>query len=77
MDLFEKVRGLCEIRGSEVEILMVTLKKAKQKEGIKTPVRCQSSAGCAKSSFCRFVNPLTTRVPVDLTGGTAKEAEAS
>lgn len=76
MELFEKARGRCEIRGMDVEILMVTLKKTKQKEGTKTPVRCQSASECPKSSFCRFVNPLTTRIPVDF-GTEQKEAEAS
>ncbi len=76
MDLFEKVRGHCEIRGTDVEILMVTLKKTKQKEATKTPVRCQSAAECPKSSFCRFVNPLTTRLPVKIEVAAGK-AEAS
>lgn len=75
MELFEKVSGHCDIRGCQVEILMVKLKKSKQKAGTLTPVRCQSSGECSKSSFCRFVNPLTTRIPVDLAG--ASEAEAS
>ena len=75
MELFEKVSGHCEIRGCQVEILMVKLKKAKQKNGSLTPIRCQSSGECAKSSFCKFVNPLTTRIPVNL--DVAGEAEAS
>ncbi len=66
MELFEKVAGHCEIRDCKVEILMVTLKKGKNKEGVKTPIRCQSAAECPRSSFCRFVNPLTTRVPVNI-----------
>lgn len=67
MELFEKVAGHCEIRDKEVEILMVKLKKGKgARAGVLTPVRCQSAAECAKSSFCRFVNPLTTRIPVKM-----------
>ena len=76
MELFEKATGRCEIRGSDVEILMVRLKKGKQKAGTLTPVRCQSSADCPRGAFCKFVNPLTTRIPVNLSGVTG-EAEAS
>ena len=76
MSLMEKVTGHCEIRGRDVEIVMVKLKKSKQKEAVLTPLRCQSSSECSRSSFCRFVNPLTTRMPVNLTGGDG-EAEAS
>jgi len=74
MELFEKISGHCEIRGCQVEILMVKLKKSKQK-GALTPIRCQNSGDCPKSSFCKFVNPLTTRIPVNL--DVAGEAEAS
>ena len=76
MELFEKVTGHCEIRGKDVDILMVQLKKSKQKAGVRTPVRCQSSSECPRSAFCRFVNPLTTRLPVNLDGG-GRDAEAS
>ncbi|MCC8190707.1 MAG: hypothetical protein LIP77_08750 [Planctomycetes bacterium] len=66
MELVETVTGHCEIRNQQVELLMVVLKKAKHKPGSRTPLRCQSSGECPKSSFCRFVNPLTTRIPVNL-----------
>lgn len=75
MELFEKMNGHCEIRGCKVEILMVKLKKTKQKGGSMAPVRCQSAGDCPKSSFCRFVNPLTTRMPVNFDN--PSEAEAS
>ena len=63
--MFDKVRGYCRIRESEVEILFVKLKKAKAKAGARTPIRCQSSAECTQSSFCKFVNPLANHLPVD------------
>lgn len=75
MDVFEKVIGNCEIRGKEVEIVLVNLKKSKSQAGTRTPVRCQNSHECSKSSFCRFVNPLTTRVPVDLARAVAKPGD--
>ena len=77
MDLMQKVTGFCEIRGREVEILMVKMKKARQKQAVSTPVRCHCSGDCPRTSFCRFVNPLTTRLPVNLTGSGNGEAEAS
>jgi|GEM_PF-1873119 len=77
MELFEKAQGHCEIRGMNVEILMVAMKKTRQKAATKTPVRCQSASSCPKSSFCRFVNPLTTRIPVTFAGTNPEEAEAS
>ncbi len=75
MELFEKLVGRCEIRGADVEITMIKMKKARQKNAVLTPFRCQHSSECAKSSFCRFVNPLTTRLPVAFKQG--GEAEAS
>lgn len=75
--MFEKVTGHCQIRNANVELLFVNLKKGKSKDGTKTPVRCQSSGECSKSSFCKFVNPLSNRIPVDLGEGVDKSAEAS
>lgn len=77
MELFEKVTGHCQLRDSDVEILFVTLKKSKQKAGVRTPIRCQSASECSRSSFCKFVNPLTNRIPVDLGDNGQKPAEAS
>ena len=74
--MFEKVTGHCQLRNGAVELLFVNLKKGKGKEGTKTPIRCQSSAECPKSAFCKFVNPLSNRIPVDLGGGEQKSAEA-
>jgi hypothetical protein len=69
--MFEKVTAHCQHRNSDVEILFVDLKKGKAKESAKTPIRCQSSAECPKSAFCKFVNPLSNRIPVDF-GGSAE-----
>lgn len=77
MELLERVAGHCQLRDKDVEILFVKLKKGKQKEGIRTPLRCQSSGECPRSSFCKFVNPLTTRIPVEWGTGEDKSAEAS
>ena len=77
MDLFDRSKGFCEIRRSEVEILMVKMRKAKGGDNALTPLRCQSAAECPKSSFCRFVNPLTNRLPVRFSGQPEKPAESA
>ncbi|MCC8107444.1 MAG: hypothetical protein LIQ30_00020 [Planctomycetes bacterium] len=74
MDAFEKVAGHCQLRDIDVDILYVKLKKTKGKAGGKTPLRCQSSTECPRNSFCKFVNPLTNHIPVDLPAEPAKTA---
>ncbi len=69
--MFEKVVGHCQLRDASVEVLFVDLKKGKTKGGGKTPVRCQSASECSKSAFCKFVNPLSNRIPVEF-GGAAE-----
>lgn len=69
--MFEKVSGHCQLRNISVEVVFVDLRKGKAKDGVKTPVRCQSASECPKSAFCKFVNPLSNRIPVDF-GGAAK-----
>lgn len=66
MEMFEKITGHCQERGHEVDILFVNLKKGKTKQGAKTPIRCQSANECPRSTFCKFVNPLTNHIPVDM-----------
>ncbi len=72
MNLIEKVKGFCEIQNQQVEILMIKVKKGKSKEETRTPVRCQNAGSCQRGSFCRFVNPLTTRLPVDFSDETKR-----
>lgn len=75
MDLMEKVAGRCQVRDRDVDIYFIKLKKNKMKQGAKTPIRCHCSAECPRSTFCKFVNPLTNHIPVDF--GDGKSAEAS
>ena len=75
MELFNSLSGFCEIHKKNVEVLMVKLKKTKGTDGALTPVRCQSASECPRSSFCRFVNPLTTRLPVVFDNEPAKTAK--
>lgn len=64
--MFEKIAGQCQLRGETVEVLFVDLKKSGKSS--KTPVRCMSAGACEKSAFCKFVNPLSNRIPVDFSG---------
>ncbi len=66
MEFFEKVSGHCHERNHNVDILFVNLKKGRAKQGAKTPIRCQSANECARSTYCKFVNPLTNHIPVDM-----------
>ncbi|MDR1612694.1 MAG: hypothetical protein LBT97_07910 [Planctomycetota bacterium] len=77
MELFDRKRGYCEIHGAFVQILLLKQKKIRQKSPAPIPVRCQNSPACGRSVFCRFVNPLTTRLPVDFSRPEADPAEAS
>lgn len=77
MEMFEKVEGHCQLQDAQVEILFVKLKKTKGKAGAKMPIRCQSSSKCPRSTFCKFVNPLTNHMPVDLQKADKSAAEAS
>lgn len=77
MEMFEKVGGHCQIRNCGVEILFVKLKKTKGKSGAKMPIRCQSSVECPRNTFCKFVNPLTNHMPVELGKSESEAAEAS
>ena len=64
--MFEKVTGRCQLKNSSVEILYAALTKGKPgAAATKTPIRCTASAECPKSAFCKFVNPLSNRIPVD------------
>lgn len=63
------------MKNCSVEIVFVDLKKGKAKDSVKTPLRCQSSAECPRSAFCKFVNPLSNRIPVDF-GPAGDTAEA-
>ncbi len=76
--MFEKVTARCQLKNSNVEIVFVELKKGKAKAAARTPIRCQSSSECPGSAFCKFVNPLSNRIPVDFDGsaGSSKPAEA-
>lgn len=81
MSPFNSVSGFCGIQNKNVEVLMIKLKTKQKKNDAMTPVRCQNASECPKSSFCRFVNPLTTRMPVvfnkEEARPEAKSAEAS
>ena len=64
--MFNSIKAYCELKKEEVEIAMVKLKRVKTKSGMLTPVSCTGSPGCDRGCYCRFVNPLTTRLPASV-----------
>lgn len=66
----------CAVRETTVEAVVEESRKGKGKDaGVRHAfLRCSQSKECPKSTFCRFVNPLTTRNPLSL--DTEKETAA-
>ncbi|MBN2712199.1 MAG: hypothetical protein JXR97_07145 [Planctomycetes bacterium] len=60
--MISKEEIFCHERKIKVEALVETKKKGK--EQLKTPISCTKMLECARTTFCRFVNPLTTRNPL-------------
>lgn len=58
----------CNEKETEVEAVVDEQKKGRGKnaEIRHSFLRCSNSSNCDKSTFCRFVNPLTTRNPLEL-----------
>lgn len=54
---------VCQETGKTVQALVETRNPGKPSE-VKEPLSCTQMAACAKTTFCRFVNPLTTRNPL-------------
>lgn len=48
----------CQEKKKNVEALV------EKKGGICNPMTCTEMLSCAATTFCRFVNPLTTRNPL-------------
>ncbi|MCX7934377.1 MAG: hypothetical protein N3A66_03860 [Planctomycetota bacterium] len=71
--MIKKIKAHCSIRQTAVEALVEDSKARVGKETVlrRIPLSCGRVAECPKTTFCRFVNPLTTRNPLSL-----EEAEA-
>ena len=64
--MIEHCRGFCEVKNQIVEIMVNKQKNTKTKQLMLTPLRCLQAGGCPRTTFCKMVNPLTTRLPVNL-----------
>ncbi|MBN1257013.1 MAG: hypothetical protein JXA52_04840 [Planctomycetes bacterium] len=53
---------------AEQQVTVEAIVEEKKKTGELTYkfLRCGHSSKCCKSTFCRFVNPLTTRNPLEI-----------
>lgn len=54
----------CTQRETMVEVLVESQSQGKNARQKKRPVSCARACECPKTTFCRFVNPLTTRNPL-------------
>jgi hypothetical protein len=66
LPVIEKQPMFCNEREAVVDVLV---EKAKPRRGSTqsaacTPIHCNAVAECPRTTFCRFVNPLTTRNPL-------------
>lgn len=57
--MIEKKEMHCQERNMAVEALV-----EKKKGRDATPISCTRMMECDRTTFCRFVNPLTTRTPL-------------
>ena len=66
--MISKKACFCQLTEHRVEAIVEELVKGrgKARETIATILDCTASTKCSKSSFCRFVNPLTTRNPLEI-----------
>ena len=72
-----KQTAYCTVRNMTVETLVEETKVGGRKATVqRTPLTCARMAECPRTTFCRFVNPLTTRVPLEASAP-APRAEAS
>lgn len=62
--MIQKEQMHCTERRSTVEVL-VEIRNPGKGTGNRTCLNCLAMAGCAPTAFCRFVNPLTTRSPLE------------
>ncbi len=63
--MIEKLPLYCEERREKVEALVQITHPGKKNES-KAVLSCTAMLKCPRTTFCRFVNPLTTRNPLQL-----------
>jgi len=69
--MIKKIKAYCSIRQTTVDALVEDSKVRVGKSTAirRIPLSCGRVAECPKTTFCRFVNPLTTRNPLSLAAG--------
>lgn len=63
--MIQKEQMHCKERGTAVDVL-VEIRQTGKAAPTRTCLNCMAMTGCAPTSFCRFVNPLTTRSPLEV-----------
>ncbi len=63
-----KQQVYCSEKGIWVEALLEerTVRAGGDTVTTRTPLSCTRMAECSRTLFCRFVNPLTTRNPLEI-----------
>lgn len=58
----------CTEKNMEVEALVQEKKSGRGSAATVSyaPLTCQNAKNCERTTFCRFVNPLTTRIPLTM-----------
>jgi len=56
--MIAKQSALCQICNEQVDVMVDS------KAAARRPLKCLRADRCAKTEACRFVNPLTVRVPL-------------
>lgn len=66
--MIDKKNCFCALQEKEVTAIVEEIAKGKGKnsEVIRTYLNCDSATTCNKEIFCKFVNPLTTRIPLQV-----------
>ncbi len=61
-----KKKCFCDTKAIEVMAIVEEISKTRKKSDgtIITYLNCDNAKSCDKETFCKFVNPLTTRIPL-------------
>ncbi len=62
--MIEKRKMHCTLQNKQVDSLVEIRKARSAKAGEAMPINCERAFECSRTTFCRFVNPLTTRNPL-------------
>lgn len=64
--MMQKRTMYCTLKETNVEAMVMEKRQGRGANATTTdmPLSCQNAKSCERTTFCRFVNPLTTRVPL-------------